>query len=107
MDDYEEYLWSFHTIEAYKIPNDHENWATCPKCGKPPRIWSFDNGRFAKCWCSEKYGPAQARAESIMGFCHRTNGCDTTEYDVNGLRKAWAKYAETGKPQNYLPDGTW
>lgn len=59
--------WDRATIDAYlKLEeNKHvrypEKWNTCPLCGQKPRVWIFDNGRYAKCLCSrEKYDLPQA-----------------------------------------------
>lgn len=99
----------YNLIDAFK-PLEEEDlipsmWKTCPTCQAKPRVWIFDNGRFAACKCFRKYEDETPRAESIMSYAKRHNG-NVLEYDSDGLRKAWAKYIETGKIE-YLPQGQW
>ncbi len=96
--------WGLHTIDTYEPLKDSEGWKECPMCGSLPRVWIFDNGRFAKCRCAEKYGPAMARAESIMSY-HRRRG-DTIGHDSFGLRTAWNEWVDTGIIQG-IPEGQW
>lgn len=98
-------MWKYHVIDAYEEPADIQNWLPCPFCNKRPKVWQFDNGRFAKCWCSQKFGPPQARAESITSVYSRTKS--TEEYDRQALQTAWNKYVATGKPQVRLPENIW
>jgi hypothetical protein len=99
-----EYLWKYHTIDAYKPVPDNEDWRSCPKCGVRPRAWVFNNGRTAKCLCSGKYDPAPARAESIHSHVNRTGSA--AGYNFDALRIAWNQHVETG--QNVaLPQGQW
>jgi hypothetical protein len=88
-------LWSMHVIGAYEPLEDCFNyavtdWHKCPKCCQRPRIWVFDNGRYAKCLCGTPYGPAQAKAESICDHLRANNG-SALSYDGAALMKAWNK----------------
>ena len=96
--------WDLHTIDAYEPLKDPDRWIICPVCGCLPRTWVFDNGRFAKCKCAEKYAPAMARAESIVSYYQRRG--DTAGHDFNALRTAWNKWASTGVVQG-IPEGQW
>ena len=88
-----EFYWECYCISSYKPVEDcvyykREDWAVCPVCGVRPRILVFDNGRYAKCLCSERYGPCEAEAESIAEYARRNNN-NLTDYDGAGLMKAW------------------
>jgi len=98
--------WKTHVIDAYEPLENVEGWLKCPRCGEHPRVWSFDNGRHAKCCCSKLYDPAPVRAESIMSVYKRCDG-DTYWYDDDELRKAWNEYIRSGQKQNVLPEGRW
>lgn len=83
-------------FEWYEDPNDIGNWMTCRRCGYKPKIWVFDNGRFAECVCAKsysKYDKFRISCESIMSHLRKTNG-SLIGYDGDGLRKAWNKYVE-------------
>lgn len=96
--------WAIYTTSAYQPPVDIEKWKVCPKCGSKPRIWVFNNGRFAKCMCARTYGPSMARAESILSYQKRCG--NTEEYDSNGLLDAWNQYVDTGITQK-IPEEQW
>lgn len=106
IDKSEDLLWSFHVIDSYKELEGSVGWNLCPVCKVTPRIWIFNNGRVAKCLCSNLYGEPQARAESILSVVHRSGG-SSQDYDYDDLRKAWNKYTETGKRQLELEEGRW
>ena len=101
-----EQMWPFHAIDAYKPVPEDEDWKPCPNCEVVPRIWQFNNGEHATCWCTELYEESQARAESVLSFMKRNNG-SLLNYDGDALRKAWNRYVETGETQNQLPEGQW
>jgi len=85
--------WEYSVIDAYKPLEDDSDWLACPDCGMKPRIWEFDNGRFAKCACDHKYDPAPVRAKDTMTH-HREFDGDFTNYDHDELRNNWNKYIE-------------
>lgn len=85
-------LWSTCVIDAYEPVENEADWLSCPKCRVKPRVWEFDNGRYAKCLCRSKYESAPVSAESIMSVIKRTGG--VYEYDRDDLRKAWNLYVE-------------
>jgi hypothetical protein len=87
----EEIRWRNATIDAYEPVPDSEDWRECPKCMRRPRAWVFDNGRYAKCQCGEKYSAAEVQAESIVAFMKR-NGGSLLGYDSDELRLNWNKY---------------
>jgi hypothetical protein len=71
-----------------------EKWNTCPKCHEKPRIWEFDNGRYAKCLCvKSKYESAAVSAEPIMELMRKNNG-SWLHYDPDLLRRNWNKHTE-------------
>ena len=43
--------WSFAVIDDYKELKDKTGWEKCSVCGEYPRVWTFDNGNYAKCSC--------------------------------------------------------
>lgn len=94
---------SMITLDAwfdwYDEPDNSEEWYECPHCNSKPRIWEFDNGRFAQCRCSVDYSKYNKRtivAESIGELLRRTGG-DATDYDECALQKAWNNYVEGEK----------
>jgi hypothetical protein len=95
--------WSLHVISVYEYPTYLPQWEWCRECGARPKIWTFDNGRHAKCLCFEPFGES-VRAESIMS--HYLRERNTATYDTDGLKKAWNNYALTGKLER-LPEGQW
>lgn len=102
--------WSNSCIDSYDPIDVVSDWwggefLECPKCDRKPRLWIFDNGKFAKCQCCEVYGQPMARSESITSVHMRTG--NTAEYNLDDLRLAWNKYVETGEPQNKLAEGIW
>ena len=51
---------------------DITKFMVCPKCKALPRVWTFDNGNFAKCVCSGIYDSG-VKAEDIMTHCRNNN----------------------------------
>jgi hypothetical protein len=93
--DDEHWRWKHAVIDAYKPIGETEmEWLACPVCKVHPRIWEFDNGRYAKCVCGDLYEGAQASAESIMDV-HIRDGGNVSAYDVDDLRKAWNERVNT------------
>jgi predicted metal-dependent HD superfamily phosphohydrolase len=87
--------------EQYKDCSIREKTLTeiCPKCFVYPRIWIFQNGRFAKCLCSEsKYSPALVRTFSIIEFLEKNNN-SLIGYDSDNktLFDNWNKYVSEQK----------
>lgn len=83
-------------FDWYKDPKDIKSWKECPVCNYKPKIWEFDNGRFAQCACAKdysRYAKLRVEHESIGELLRRTNG-NASEYDSDGLRKAWNKHVE-------------
>lgn len=88
--------WVWEEFDWYKVPENEEDWSTCPNCNNKPRIWVFDNGNFAKCLCSKTnshYDLIGVEFESIGSYARRMNG-DVSEYESDGLRKAWNEHVE-------------
>lgn len=76
-----------------KIPDNEECWLECPICLYKPRIWEFDNGRYAYCACSKDYSiyfHRKVEAESIMSYVTKNNG-SVLVFDFDELRKNWNK----------------
>ena len=82
-----EMKWRNSVCDFFIEPDNVGQWSVCPECGTTPRIWVFDNGRHAKCWCSEPYGKSRVEAEPIMDVLNRTGG--VVEYDRDELRAKW------------------
>ncbi len=101
---YKNPAWATSVIDAYKSMTSVKGWKKCKGCGEFPRLWIFDNGRFAKCCCSGKYEGGEARAESIISYIKR-NDMSCADYPQDALRIAWNRYVETGERQTELPEG--
>lgn len=97
-------------IDAYKTPENPEDYHLCPNCGLTPKVWIFDNGRSTACGCGEsQYNHFSVRAESIMSCLKRNNG-NLSNYDRDALRKNWNHWVETGEilfNPNYEQEGIW
>lgn len=88
---------SFITLEeAYDIPYPimkewaSDKWKWCPVCDAKPRVWTFDNGRFAACKCHKKYGDGYIQAVSIGEWVRSHNG-SALHYPELELRDNWNK----------------
>lgn len=89
---------STNDAKAYLLPDfycplsDHnlkeDEWHTCPKCLKKPRLWIFDNGEHAKCGCNSTYDQASASGQTIWEYHNQHNG-DMTHWSHNDLRDKW------------------
>lgn len=92
---------NFSVNTTYRLIDSYEEiketgWNNCPKCQSQPKVWSFDNGKFAACKCGEnKYKHFSVQAESIMSYAKRNNG-SLKNYDLDNLRKKWNEYCKHG-----------
>lgn len=100
------YSWEDATIDDYKPIPYHKGWKKCPKCKEIPRLWIFDNGKFAKCRCRHRFEGAPVRSESILSFVKRNKG-SLHGYDNNILRIKWNVWVMMGFDQSKLPEGIW
>lgn len=92
-------------IDAYKKPENENEWKECPRCKLKPLIWEFDNGRSTCCGCWEdRFRGFSVSAESIMSVLKRTGAWK--EYDENALMNNWNNYTQKGFKVN-LPKGCW
>lgn len=77
----------------WKQPEEPDRWFKCPKCGKTPEIWIFDNGCFAQCECTA-FDHHESRfiikIESIMSCVKR--GALIEYGGEYGLMEEWNKY---------------
>lgn len=80
--------WQYHVIDAYKPLVSTKGWRICPKCKEFPRLWIFDNGRYAKCCCGYKYEASGVKAEPIMEYVRRNNG-SMLGFDDLELQRNW------------------
>lgn len=84
-----DWRWQYATIDVYVPLEDARGWELCPVCLVHPRIWIFDNGRYAKCCCVlNRYSGAEVAADSINSSL-RHNGRSGFYYDSDALRKNW------------------
>lgn len=82
-------------FDWYTEPKDVEEWLECTRCGHKPRVWEFDNGRYAECACASKYSKydkLKISAESIMSVVNRTGG--VAEYDREELKNNWNEHVK-------------
>lgn len=100
------YSWECATIEDYKPLKSVKGWKKCKNCSSFPRVWSFNNGVYAKCRCTYKYDVHQAMAESVCSYAKRNNG-SLLNYDNNEIVRQWNLYVKTNIPQNKLEKGRW
>jgi len=86
-------------IDAYKDPDNIEDWEPCPYCNLKPKVWVFDNGRSTACGCAVNmsiYDHRTVKAESIMNHMKSHNG-SIADYDSDELRKNWNHWVKTGE----------
>ena len=89
---------AFKSIEeCYDIPYPSleemhsSKWDTCPICYAKPRLWEFNNGRYAACKCVERYKDSRnVSAISIMEHLRKNNG-SAWDYPSLELRDNWNK----------------
>lgn len=99
-------MYALKHMDAYEKLTKPEGWEKCMTCGVLPRQWRFDNGCWATCLCFRKYDHHPARTECVMSHNKRFNG-NFTNYDHNGLMKAWNIFATTGVKQDKLGEDQW
>lgn len=75
-----------------------EEWEECPDCNEKPRLWVFDNGKYAKCKCQDTYEEAAASGQSIWNY-HKEHNGDMSNYSHNDLRDNWNKFAKEKSQQ--------
>ena len=68
----EDCRWKYMSLDWYKEPKNKNDWLACSECGLTPRIWEFDNGRYANCVCGIDVwnNKHQVKAKSIMYLPH-------------------------------------
>jgi hypothetical protein len=87
----------YKCISAYQIPENIEEWLSCPNCGLKPLVWEFNNGRSTACGCGEnEYKHFSIHSESIMSWVNRHNG-SALEYNSNKLKDNWNHWVKTGE----------
>jgi hypothetical protein len=100
-----EKVFAYKCGDWYDKVDEQDGWLKCGQCGVLPRTWCFNNGRYATCLCVDKYDEKPVRTESVLSIRKRTGL--TVEFKPDNLRLRWNVYAETGIPQNKLPEGCW
>lgn len=86
-------------IDAYKQPENEDDWHSCPKCGLKPRTWVFDNGEHTACGCWEsRYDHFDVQVDETIGQCVRRTG-GFAEYDSDAHRRKWNQYCLQGMVQ--------
>ena len=105
-----DYFTGHRCIDAYKIPDDINDWDECPNCNRKPKVWCFNNGRSTACRCGKDiYDHHSIKSESIMSHLKRFNG-NTTAYDCHELKTNWNHWCRTGEilfRKDYSKDGMW
>lgn len=91
-------------IADFVSPKNEKDWLECPKCGMKPKVWIFDNGRYAACGgCRRnKYDHFQIRAESIMSWLLNHNG-SLVGFPDDELRENWNKYCRGELESMFTP----
>jgi hypothetical protein len=89
---YDDYRWEYMSFDFYEIPEEPEKWNPCPECGLRPKIYEFDNGRFAHCICGEsRYKHKhEVSAKPIGDYVRETGGF--SGFDRDELRRNWNNY---------------
>lgn len=91
-----EYTFMYDLIDDYVFPENLDEWRECPYCNAKPKIWIFDNGRFASCKChNSKYDSRTIQAESLNAYYSRTGSLK--DFNNNELRDNWNKFCEENK----------
>lgn len=87
----------YDLIDAYVILEeegfDSSTWNSCPVCKAKPKVWIFDNGRFADCKCGKKYSKRSVKAISIGEYVRNNNG-SMARYPDDELRINWNRRCE-------------
>ena len=83
----------------YEEVSNPNAWHNCPICKLKPLTWTFDNGRYTACGCGNNYYDHHTvQAESINSVAWRSDtGTNSSEYDIDELRKNWNHWCETGE----------
>lgn len=80
-----EVCWDYDKISKFK---------QCPRCLAMPRIWAFDNGKYARCVCFGVYDSG-VKATDVMTH-HSKHGGDFSTYRGNEeLIENWNNYINT------------
>ena len=101
--------YKYKCIDAYEEPENPMEWLPCPRCGRRPLVWEFDNGRFTACGCgTDCYSHWSVRAESIMSVIKRSdNGKSAEVYDIDELKNNWNHWVRTGEILFTPGNGKW
>lgn len=82
----------FDLIDSYvPISKNIESWNSCPRCHSHPKIWEFDNGRFAGCKCYKMYEGC-IRGISVGEYYRQHN--TLAGFPDNDLRDNWNERCE-------------
>ena len=90
--------WSWiECIDAFKIPDNIDEWLACPKCNLKPKTWVFDNGEHTACGCwNSMYDHFDIQApQTICENVRKTGGFNG--YDPDAHRQAWNAYCNENK----------
>lgn len=101
--------WTYQLTDSYIFPEDLEEWDNCPVCNAKPKVWEFNNGRYASCRChNSEYDHHIIYAESIMSCYINDNGSLKNHKD-DGLKNNWNTWCRTGEVLFSKPsiDGRW
>lgn len=87
------YSWSDAVSDSYQLlEEENENvddWSICPNCLEYPRLWIFNNGKYAKCRCQGLYDKAQAVGQSINEYYQINKTLEN--YSNKDLMENWNK----------------
>ena len=89
---------SYKTLEElYDIPFPimtewhSDKWENCPNCDAKPKVWEFNNGRYAACKCNSRYDKKDISATSIGDHIIKNNG-SAAGYQQLELRDNWNQH---------------
>ena len=86
---------AYRPIEEVLPKGARYGWLECTGCNEKPRLWVFDNGRYASCKCFKKYG-RHVCSESCLSTLKR--GASLVEDHYCGeLRNNWNHWVVTGE----------
>lgn len=69
-----------------------KKWLECPKCFKKPKLWLFDNGRYANCACHNNTYQGNSISATPVCAYGIENNWDFTNFNDDELRLNWNKY---------------
>ena len=92
LDEIEEELSKYFLKFSIKLDVPRKSWLSCPKCKALPKLWLFDNGRYAACKCHfNTYKHFDINCIGVSEYARGNNG-SLVGYNDDELRTSWNNY---------------